>query len=152
MQYKYADENSPLAAFISTFHTIVATRVVAKSVGMVFQWAPWTVFVQDLTMLFEEGTTMGCRTAWVRRVLVPALQAQQCLQSSDGDDKSRAKCALDKLQQLRNADDALLDLCTAWLVNRFLTEPAQATAPSKYAGLVAGMPTEAFDAMDRGQG
>lgn len=132
--YKYADEGSPLAAFITTFHNIVQTRSVTASVGMVFQWSPWQIFVQDLTMLLEEGTTMGCRTAWIRRVLVPVLQAQAALQKGEGTDQDRAKMALDALQQLRNADDALLKICTAWLVQRFLTpQPVPEPTPAANA-------------------
>jgi hypothetical protein len=122
--YKYADEGSPLAAFLITFDNIVQTRTIAKSVGMVFAWGPWQVFVSDLTMVLEEGTTLGCRTAWIRRVLVPVLQAQAALQKGEGTDKDRAKLALDALRALRNADDPLLAICTEWLTTRFLTEPA----------------------------
>jgi hypothetical protein len=127
--YKYADEGSPLAAFLITFQNIVQTRTLAKSAGMVFKWSPWVVFVQDLTMLFEEGTTLGCRTAWIRRVLVPVLQAQAALQKGEGTDVDRARDAIHLLGALRNADDDLYATCRAWITERFLTEkPAEVTA------------------------
>lgn len=117
---RYLEDGSPLAAFCATLGNLVASRKNLESIGIVFGHAKWRVFIDDLQMLFDEGVTFGCRTAWIRRVAVPVVMAQKALELESGTEVTRAATAIGILGQLRNADDALYATCRYWLEERFL--------------------------------
>lgn len=110
---RFLNDESPVALFVATLRMMVKTRRLMANMANPLG-DKYSIFMEDLTMLLEEGVTYGCRTQWVRRVCVPMVMAQKELDKEAGTIAERAKIALEILSQLHGREDNLLATCRRW--------------------------------------
>lgn len=81
-----AKAKSPIDEFVATIAAMGRNRAMFLDMPpFISKTSEWRELLEDLEMLCQEGVIVGLRTAWVRRVAVPIVQAQRTLQGKSPD-------------------------------------------------------------------
>lgn len=115
-----AEKPSPLAAFVTAITGMADAR---KLIGGAASWLDhgpdprWSVMLDDLEMMLHERVIIGLRSPWVRRVAVPVFQAYRALHAREGDDKDRARHAIEILGQCTDCN--VQAECRNWIREKY---------------------------------
>jgi hypothetical protein len=110
------DAPSPLLLFVSAITLLGTTRTFFDGLRPLLG-DEFRTLLEDISLFANDKMVIGLRTPWVRRVVVPVINAQRALDAREGTQQEKGRAAVEILCQCN--DDHVRNVCTKWVKENY---------------------------------